>query len=183
MLVQYIFVLVCFLIDGAIEACFHVHFAADQMFFVSCFGFCGLVLTIRKMDTVDALLLSLLSGMFYDFFYTDTFLVYTVIFFLLCLIVKAWTKHLGYSLLESVIICVSALFAMQLSVYGYMLLSRQTSLSFYGWISDRMFLTILVNALFVLILFFFANIRDNYVKRKELKIRKEEKLFLFNVRR
>lgn len=179
MLVQYVFVFVCFLIDGAVETIFPVSFTMSHMYFISCFGVCGLVITIRKMDFVDAMILSVLSGMFYDFFYTDSFLVYTFIFSLLCIIVKAWTKHLGETLLESVVICISSLFAMQLITYGLMLLSRQTTVSFMVWITNRMFLTIVVNAVFVVILFFFANLRDSHLKKKELRIRKEERLFLY----
>ncbi|MDF9824127.1 rod shape-determining protein MreD [Breznakia sp. PF5-3] len=183
MVVQYLFVFLCFLIDGAIEACFNISFSMDHMYFVSCFGICGLVLTVRKMDFTDAIILSLLSGMFYDFFYTNSFLVYSIIFVILCIIVKAWTKHLGDSLLESIVICISALFATQLIVYGYMLLINETKISFYMWISDRMFLTIIINALFVFVLFFLTNIRDNYIKKKELRIRKEERLYIYKGRK
>ncbi|MFV0394048.1 MAG: hypothetical protein ACK5LC_06595 [Coprobacillaceae bacterium] len=183
MLVQYLFVFGCFLIDGAIEACFNVSFSMDHMYFVSCFGICGLVLTVRKMDFTDAIILSLLSGMFYDFFYTNSFLLYSIIFVLLCIMVKAWTKHLGESLLESIIICISALFATQLIVYGYMLLINETQISFNMWISNRMFLTIIINGLFVCILSVLVNFRDNYIKRKELRIRKEERLFLYKARK
>jgi len=183
MIIQYLFVLFCFLIDGAIEAVFPVSFTMNSMYFISCFGVCGLVLTIRKMEFVDAMLLSIFSGMFYDFFYTDSFLVYTLIFSLVCVIVKAWTKHLGETLVESIIICISSLFAMQLLTYIFMLLSAQTNASFQLWITNRMFLTIVVNTLFVVILYFFANLRDTQIKKKEVRVRKEERLFIYKSRK
>lgn len=183
MIIQYLFVFACFVIDGAIEAVFNINYGIDHMYFVPCLGVCSLVITIRKMNFTDAMTLSVLSGMFYDFFYTKTFLTYTIVFVLLCLLVKAWTKHLGESLIESVIICICAVFAMQLLVYGYMLFLGKTQISFYAWITNRMFLTIVVNSVLVLVLFFFANLRDHYLQKRELRIRKEEKLFLFKARK
>ncbi|TDW16136.1 rod shape-determining protein MreD [Breznakia blatticola] len=176
MVVQYIFVFACFLIDGIIETCFPVNFAMNSVYFVSCFGVCALILTIRKMDFIDALILSILSGMFYDFFFTNSFLVYIFIFVLLCFIVKAWQKHVGESLLESIILAICSLFTMQLITYALMWFSGDTRVSFNSWIYNRMFLTLVVNVGFVFILHFLTNLRDDYIRMRDLKIRKDEKL-------
>lgn len=179
MAINYIFIFFAFLIDGAIESVFHVDYAIHSMYFVPAFGFSSLVLTIRKMEFTDALILSLFSGMFYDFFFANTFLVYTILFPLICIIVKSWTKHVGDSLIENIIIAMTSVFVMQFLVYIYMVVFNQTTIPFGMWIQQRMFLTLLVNGLFVIILYFLINIRDRYIHKKELKIRKDEKIFIY----
>lgn len=182
MFIHYIFIFLAFLIDSAIATIFPVSFTMDTMYFVSAFGFSSLVLTIRKMNFTDSMLLSILSGMFYDFFFADTFMLYTIVFAIVCIIVKSWTKHVGDSLVENIIIAMTAIFVMQFIVYGYMVVFHQTTITFASWIQNRMFLTLLVNAFLVIILYIFINIRDGYIQRKELKIRKDEKIFLYRNR-
>lgn len=176
MLTRYLLVFACFLLDGAIAMAFPPAFGGGTMYFVPCLGFSALVLTIRHLDFVDSLIISILFGMFYDFFYTFTPFLYTFIFTIMCLLVRVWIKQINESMVENVILCVATIFVKELLVFGTMIALRQTTMAFNTWLVDRIFLTLLVNAILVLVLVFISFLVDEYIHHKELQTRKEERL-------
>lgn len=176
MAANYFFVFLAFILDGVINMIFPVKFAFNTMYFVPCLGFCALVLTVRKMEKLDSLLLAIIAGMFYDFFYANTPFLYLIIFFLLCLITRLWVKQISDSLIETILLCISTIFIRELMVYFYMHISNQSALSFNEWLVNRMFLTLLINGILVTLLVFMSSLKDEYLRRKDIKQRKEEKL-------
>ena len=176
MLTRYILVFVCFLIDGAIAMAFPPAFGASGMYFVPCLGFSAMVLTIRHLDFVNSIIISILFGMFYDFFYSFTPFLYTITFVVMCLLVRVWIKQINESMIENVLLCVATIFVKELIVYVFMIGTHQTTMVFNSWLVNRIFLTLLVNAILVFILVFISMIVDEYIHHKELKTRKEERL-------
>ena len=176
MFLNYLFVFFAFLVDAALNITFPVRFAFDGMYFVPCIGLCSMALSVRKMDHINAILMILLFGMGYDFFYANTPFFYTIIFLLIYGIVYVWGKIVNESIIESLVLCISTVFTKELMVYLFMIMGGYTNIGFHTFLTNRLFLTIVVNAVFVFILILLAYIKDDIQKQREVRIRKEERL-------
>ena len=183
MLAQYLYVALCFVFDGIAAAIFPIDFANVSISFVPCFGLCALVLSIREMDFTNAMIMSVFFGVYYDFIYANTFLVYEIVFALVCLIVKYWTKHLGDSLIELIVMCCVTIFMKEMIAYIIMVARDATTMDLSSWFINRIFLTIIVNAVFVYFLAFMNSFKETYIRNREARIRKEEKLFIYKGRK
>ncbi len=53
-----LFIFVCFLVDSALSMLFPISYAPDDFIFIASLGFCALVLTLRKYQLLDAVLLA-----------------------------------------------------------------------------------------------------------------------------
>ncbi len=179
MVAQYLFCIFGFVVDGILAAIFPINFMNNSMYFVPCFGFCAIVMAIRRMSLTDGMIMAILMGMFYDFVYADAYLFYAVIFALLCLVVKTWTKHLGYSLPETIVICTAAIFMKELIVFIYLKTAGLTQIDVGNWLGNRIFLTIIVNAILVCALYLINSLKERIVINREVRQRREEKIFIY----
>ncbi|NBK98174.1 MAG: rod shape-determining protein MreD [Erysipelotrichia bacterium] len=173
---RYLLIFICFLLDGILNVLFPAQFGANTLYFVSCLGFSALVLTIRHLDFRDSLIVSILFGIFYDFFYANTYFLYAILFLLLCLITRLWIKQINESMIENVFLCISTIFVRELIVYLFMIISDQTTMVFNTWLVNRMFLTLVVNGVLVLALVFVSHVVEDRLQRRELRLRREERL-------
>ena len=176
MLYNFIFIFLAFLMDGVLNTLFPAQFAFESMYFVPCIGLCSLVITVRKMEVKEAIILVLLFGLGYDFFYGNTIFFYTIVFLLVFVISMIWAKVVNESILESVVLCISTVFTKEFMVYLFMRITSQTTIGFNTFATNRLFLTILVNTLLVSLLVVAGYIKDDLQKRKEVRIRREERL-------
>lgn len=176
MLYNYIFTLLAFMVDGAINVIFPSQFAFESMYFVPCVGLCSMVLTVRKMDRKDGMIFMILFGIIYDFFIANSPFFYTIVFILIYGIIQLWSSLVNESIIESLVLCISTIFTKELMVYLFMKIAGRTYVSFNTFVTNRLFLTLLVNAVFVFILILLAYIKDDLQRRKEIRIRREERL-------
>lgn len=175
------FVLGCFVIDGILMTLFPSSFLMRSQIFIPSIGFCAMVLTIRKFDFINACLFACCFGMFYDFFYAQTFLTYAIIYTVIAMIVCVWSKHMTDTLIELLILSISTLFVKELVVYFLMYLQGLTQMSLQNWFVEREFNTLIINSLLLCIIVFLTRIKDDYLKIKESRIRKEERISWMNV--
>lgn len=168
-------VFACFLVDSILSVLFPGNFGGG-LYFVPCVGFCALILNIRHMELTDALLLSAFAGMFYDFFYANTLFLYFLLFCVMCFLTRLWILVMNESLLENVVLCISTIFVREFMVYVIMYTGNRTSMTFQVWMQDRIFLTLIVNAVLVFILVLISYLVEDYLHQRELRIRKEERL-------
>ncbi|MDD3049370.1 MAG: rod shape-determining protein MreD [Bacilli bacterium] len=173
---RYLLIFVCFLLDGAISVIFPVKFGASGLYFVPCLGFSAMILTIRQLDLKDSIIISILFGFFYDFFYANTSFLYAIVFVLLCLLTRLWIKQINESLIENLLLCISTIFVRELMVYFIMISSNTTTMGFNMWMVNRMFLTLVVNGILVLALVFVSYIVEDRLQRREIRLRREERL-------
>ncbi len=174
MLFHYLFILVCFLLDELLMVLFPNSFDPYSMIFVPCLGLSALVLASRHMDKTDALLIFLGFGMFYDFFVVREHLIYALIFVLLSFIVRIWSNHMMESVLESLLLVISTIFVKELIIYLYMLMSQVTQMNIALWLTNRLFLTLLVNGVLVVVIIFASRTIEDFILMREKRIRKEE---------
>ena len=111
MIIHVLFVIVCFLIDGILMVLFPNDTALSDLVFVSNLGFCALVLTIRKFSLTDSCLFAACFGMLYDHYFANTLFIYAIAFFCSAFVVHFWSKHMTDTVLESLILCISTIFA------------------------------------------------------------------------
>ena len=176
MLFHSLFILACFLLDGLIMILFPNSFDPYAMTFVPCLGLSALVLASRHMDKTDSLLMFLMFGVFYDFFVTREYLIYALIFVLLSFIVRIWSNHMMESVLECLLLAISTIFVKELIVYLYMLMSQVTQMRIALWLTNRLFLTLLINGVLVVVIIFASRTIEDYILLREKRIRKEESI-------
>lgn len=182
MVVHVLFVIVCFLIDGILMTLFPNNAIGTELMFISNLGFCAMVLTIRKFDFINSSLFAICMGMFYDHFFANAFLAYAVAYFLIACVIQLWSKHMMDTVLESIILCISTIFVKDCVIYFFMFFNRMTVISLQTWFVNYEFLTILANAILVLILISLIRLKDDYLEMKERQIRKEEKVQWFRLK-
>jgi len=182
MWIHILFVGICFIIDGVLMTLFPNDALGMDLMFISNLGFCALVLTIRKFTYTDGCLFAICFGMFYDHFFAHAFLVYAIAYFVIACVIHVWSKHMTDTVLEMLILCISTIFVKDCVVYLCMFFTRMTSLSILPWFVNTEFLTILANAILVLILISLIRLKDDYLEMKERQIRKEEKVEWFRLR-
>ncbi len=175
-MIAYLFVIFAFCIDLVISTWFTPLFVPTSMYFVSNVAFCAMIISIRKMNLLDSYLLCMFCGIVYDTLFAQTFLLYFVIYSIICFIAKIWMRHVNNSVIENILLCISTLFIKELIVYSYMLITSHTIMSISTWLTNRMSLTLLVNALLVSLIVFLSYVKDDYMKQREVKLRKEERL-------
>lgn len=177
-----LFVVTCFIIDGIMMILFPNDATMNQLLFISNLGFCAMVLTIRKFQLIDACLFAICFGMFYDHFFANSFLVYAIAYFIIAGIVRLWSKHMMDTILESIILCISTIFVKDCVVYLFMYFNRMTNIAIQTWFISYEFMTILGNAVLVLILISIIRLKDDYLEMKERQVRKEEKVEWFRLK-
>lgn len=183
MIFHILFIASCFIADLVLAALFPISFEPMALVFIPCLGFSALVLSSKHMNKMDAFLLFVLFGLLVDYFLTDTFLLYTVVFALCSLIVSQWQKHLMDSLIESVLLVIATIFVKEFLVYLFMSITSMTEIALMDWVLRRLTLTLLINGCFVFVIVFAMRFADDIASAHERKIRKEEsitwlKLFL-----
>lgn len=182
MMIHALFVAACFLIDGVLMALFPNNASFTDLMFISNLGFCALILTIRKFNLIDSCLFAICFGMFYDHYFANTLLIYAIAYCFSAFVVHFWSKHMTDTVLESLILCISTIFVKDCVVYFCMFFNRMTGWSIQTWFVNYEFLTILANAVLVLILVSCIRLKDDYMETKERKVRKEERVEWFKLR-
>lgn len=176
MIMNIIFVLLSFLADGAIMALFPPDSSMQTVFFISNLGFCTMVLLLKEYEPINSYLFAICWGLFYDYFFANTFLVYAIVFAFIAFLMQLWSKHVTDTMVETLIICISTLFVKDCVVYFYMKFQGILQMDIATWFLHREFLTILINALFVVVVVFFNHLKDDFMERRDRRIRKEERI-------
>ena len=86
------------------------------------------------------------------------------------------------TILESIILCISTIFVKDCVVYFIMYFNRVTNMAIQTWFISYEFMTILGNAVLVLILISLIRLKDDYLEMKERQVRKEEKVEWFRLK-
>lgn len=174
MILQVLFIFACFVGDVILSNVLPHSFLPGEMVITPCIGLCALVLTQRKMDRVDSLLISVIFGIFYDYFISGMFLVCTIAFVVVNLIVGEWQKHITESIIESSLLAFTTIFIKEFVVYFIMTLLQETLMPFDMWLISRAIFTLLANAVFVVMIVWGARYIENLMLMREKRIRKEE---------
>ncbi|MEG0314113.1 MAG: rod shape-determining protein MreD [Erysipelotrichaceae bacterium] len=176
MLLNTMFVLLGFIFDGIINNILINDFMMTDLMFIPWIGFSAMLIVIRKMDTFNTYAFVISFGMFYDFFYAETFALYTIVFVICAFILKKWAIHLTKTLFESVMLIISTIFVNEFIVYFFMIITSMTKLGIQAWLIKRMFLTLIINAFLCVLVIYFDRLKDDLKDRRDLRMRKEERI-------
>ena len=169
-----IFFTVCTLLDLVISVLFPGSYRMNDLVFISSLGFCSLVLVIREYDLLDRCLMAFLYGLIVDLFIMNTFLLYACTYLLIPLLLQLWSRHMGGSVLESVILCIATIFVKDLLIFFYMRMSGISELSFAGWIVSYEFLSIIGNGVLVFAVVLLQRIKNDYQRMKAGALYREQ---------
>lgn len=177
-----LFFTVCTVLDLAIRVLFPGSYLLNDLVFHSSLGFCSLVLVIREYGLLDRCLIAFLYGLIIDYFVMNTFLVYAIIYLLIALLLQLWIRHMGDSVIESVILCIATIFVKDLLIFFYVKISGISELNFIDWIVNFELLSIVGNGVLVFLVVLLQRIKNDYQHMKALKIRQEEKVKWYTLR-
>ena len=175
MITHSLFVICYFFIDTILSLLLSTSIG-HPFLFVPNLGFCAMILTIRKFKSLDAYIFAFSMGMLYDYLFAHTFLTYAFIYLFIAFVVQLWKKHMTDTAIELWILCISTLFVKESMIYFFMIFRQLTQVSIIGWFVRREFITLLINGLLVFIVIFLIRWKEEYLARKDRKIRKEEKI-------
>ena len=176
MIIQVLLISFCFCLDIVISNFLPHSFFPTDIVVTSCLGLSALVLMQRKMDRIDSLIISIIFGLIYDYFIAHTFLVCTIAFAIINLLVSQWQKNITESLFENCLLAFVTIFVKEFLVYFMMTLLSETAMTFDVWILSRASLTLLINTVFVIVIVFISRIVEDMILMREKRIRKEEKI-------
>ena len=179
---NWLFFGLCTLADIAISALFPGSFLMNDLIFLPSVGFCSLVLVIREAELLDRCLTAFLYGLLVDLFVTDTFLQHALVYLIIALLLQLWSRHMGDSMLESIILCIATIFVKDLLIFLYMRVSGVSEMQFAAWIVNYEFLSIIGNGVLVFAVVMLVRIKNDYQRMKALKIRQEEKIRWYSLR-
>lgn len=174
MIVQILFICLCFLADGVLIVLLPHSFLPGSIVITPCLGLSALVLMERKMDFKDSFLLFIIFGLLYDIFISNSLLACTISFAIVSLLVFVWQKHLTESVLESSLLVIVTIFVKEFLIYFMMTLLKETLMSFDAWLTSRAVFTILVNGIFVVSIVWVSRTIEDMRLLREKRIRKEE---------
>lgn len=176
MIFQILFIILCFCLDIIISNFLPHSFLPNDLVVTSCLGLSALVLSQRKMNRIDSLLITIIFGLLYDLFVSHSLFVCTIAFVIVNILVSHWQKHITESLIESFMFVFVTIFVKEFLVYFMMTLLSETALSFYGWLCNRVCLTLIVNGIFIIIIILISRYIEDMMLMREKRIRKEEKI-------
>ncbi len=176
MILQIGFISLCFILDFVFGTFYPHSFLPGDLVITSCLGLSALVITQRNMDRLDSFLICVIYGLFYDFFISHSFLICTVVFALINVLVSNWQKHVTESIFETCTLVFATIFVKEFLVYFIMSLCSYTSLSFTTWLTSRAIVTLIVNGFLVVIIVLISRYVEDLMLLREVKIRKEESI-------
>ncbi len=178
-MVYYSLMAIAFCADLIIQVLFPPLFEMNQMFFVPNIAFCTMILSVKKLEKVDAYILCMFYGILHNFIYSGGVVLYVFVYIIMCFITRVWTRLMNDSVVENIVLCMTTLFIKEALVFVFLLFTTQTTMSIQQWLTYRIFLTLLVNTLFATFIVFMSYLKDVYLVQKDVKIRKEEKYHWF----
>ena len=176
MIAHIITVLCCFWMDQCISILFPSSFLLQQMILIPSLGFCAILITVRKFDFISSILFAVLMGFVYELIFTQTFMIYPIVYAICILLLKFWSKQVGYSIIESSLLCIILVFVKELLVYLWMLFINATNLALINWMTRILLPSLLLNLVLVFVIFGIIHLKDEFLERKNLRIKKEESL-------
>lgn len=176
MILQIVFIFLCFSLDFIFGAIYPHSFLPQDIVITSCLGLSALVISQRNMNRFDSFLISVIVGLLYDFFISHSFLICTIAFSIVNILVSLWQKHITESIIETCTLVFTTIFVKEFLVYFLMSLCSYTSLSFVSWLTSRAILTLIVNGFLVVIIVLISRYVEDLMLLREVRIRKEESI-------
>ena len=176
MMMEAMFIGVSLILDMILTVLFPFDFAMIRPVFIPSVGFCALMLTLRGKPLLDSLFIAFVAGLVFDFLNADHFMLSSLTCMACAFLSHIWSKHIGSSLLELIILLCSTIFIKELLIYFYMTASGSAVMSVMTWLSKRLALTLAGNLIPMLAVIWMNDLRQTIQVRRESVRRKGEKL-------
>ena len=176
MMIEIGYIGICIFLDMVLGVLFPYDFALFQPIFVPCLGFSAVMLVIQQKELLNKLVLAFVAGIVFDFLNADYFMLNSLVFMACAFLIHIWSKHISSSLLEMMILLLSIIFIKEFLIYFYMSASHLVNMSVMTWLIRYLAMTLLGNALPLLLVLWLNDIRQTIQNRREIMRRKGEKL-------
>jgi len=156
---------------------FQMNLFSDMYSISFSFAFIGCILVLNENDLENALFLGLLFAIYQSFLlnYHNFNLLYI---YLICIIVNFNLKKiLNDNFFSRFIILLVLIFIKECILYLMAVLFSSLQMSILTFITNRLFFSIIINALVIIIMLFIDSIRSNFKIENEYNKRLEEDLF------
>lgn len=181
MIVHFGFVIIWMLVDSVLMQLFPNSYLVDQLMFFSQLGFCAMILTIRKFSLLDSILFTFLCGFLFDFCFANMYLLHAFVYVLLALLVRIWSKYMDDTMIESIVLAIVTIFVKDVVIYFHMCLQRQYILNFISWVQRYELKSILIAIVGMIVVYYFYQLKEDYIDRKAQALRKGEKVEWFRL--
>lgn len=180
-MIHFLVVIGWMLLDSILMQLFPNSYLIQDLLFFSQLGYCAMILTLRKFTLLDSILFALLCGFTYDFFFANTYLLHAIVYVLLALLVRLWNKHMEDSIIESIVLAIVTIFIKDLMIYVWMCLQQDKILDFFLWVQRFELKSILFAIIGVIFVFYFHQIKEDYIERRAQALRRGERVEWFRL--
>lgn len=140
------------------------------MSFVPSLAFIGLALICRKTDLRQSMIMTFMLGIYQDLFVNQTVFIYTIVYFVVILIARLWSKSISSSIFESILFAITTLFAKEIVLYFLMTITSTSYLGIFQWFLKREFLTLVLHCFFgILVVWLLDKIQLYLVNQDEAR--------------
>ena len=176
MMIEVGYIGICVVLDMILGVLFPYDFALFQPVFVPCLGFAAVMLVIQQKELIRSLAFAFVAGIVFDFMNADYFMLNSLVFMACAFLIHIWSKHISSSLPEMMILLLSIIFVKEFLIYFYMYASHLVTMSVMTWLIRYLVMTLVGNALPLLLVLWLNDIRQTLQNRREIMRRKGEKL-------
>ena len=180
-MIHFLFVAGWMLLDNVIMQLFPNSYLVEGLMFFSCLGYCAMVLTLRTLPTIDSILFAFLFGFLFDFCFANMFLLHAFVYVFLAILIRIWSKYMDNTLIEAIILAIVTLFVKDVGVYVYMCFQLDHIIDFFVWIQRYELKSILMAVVGMIVVYYFYQLKEDYMDRKAQALRKGEKVEWFRL--
>lgn len=160
-LIYTLFIFFWLLVDFAVQS-----LANQRLFgpivFVSQLHFLALLLMTNIDDRKEIVIKVLIISFIMDLFHYNSFPVFYISYGLSAILVRVWYRHIGSTLVETMVLMALGLFAKEIFLYGSLWVFLGTRFSLVDFLTTRSMIVILGN----LVLFPLVNTSFKYIQRQ-----------------
>ena len=110
-----------------------------------------LILMTYKMPKFRAYSIAIVSGIILDSFNRDIIFQYSIIYPIIVVIVRAWSKRINNSMIEVFLLVLASIFVKDVMLYFYYIYFMNLNMSFNYFVLNHLGFSILFNVPFILI--------------------------------
>jgi len=138
-------VFLCFVVDSTIAFFLPYNYTKTGLTFVPCLGLMTFAMLVRTIEGPERYLYATICGTYYSIIYSNSLAIYILIYCLIAFIRSYIIKLESFTFAESMLFCISTVFAQEIMVYWLMWITNMTRYPMSSFFLMRILPTVLMN--------------------------------------
>ena len=179
----FIFLIVLALLDQFLSLIFPVDFTYTTLSFMPHLCFCGFLLMIYNQNLLNRILYACLCGICIGMFFDSQILLNVIMYCAFGAGIGFFKNQIQENDWFGFVYVLVGVFLNDFISFGFFKIIHQLTMPLIIWLVHVEFLTLVVNAIFILVLIYIMSVFSRYTTIKELRYRRFEKMKMENIKR